>query len=205
MRGVLALVSLVALLLAAGCHGGSDAEPDASSSTPETGAAPPSEPPPPAETQAPAEDPPVPAPPPSEPSPGAAPAPADPEQQRADEEAVAVVRAWSAALNASDNAAAGELFAPKAVVIQGADVIPLPTAAAAAELMAALPCSGELIDVSVADNVVTATFELGDRPASRCDAAPGALAAAEFLIEDGSIVVWQRIPVPERARGSGTV
>jgi hypothetical protein len=149
-------------LLAAGCHGRSDAEPDASSSTPETEAAPP-----------------------SEPSPGAAPAPADPEQQRADAEAVAVVRAWSAALNASDNAAAGELFAPEAVAIQGADVIPLPTAAAAAELMAALPCSGELIDVSVADNVVTATFELGDRPATRCDAAPGALAAAEFVVEDG--------------------
>lgn len=127
------------------------------------------------------------------------------DQQRADEAAVAVVRAWSAALNAGDNEAAGELFAPNAVVVQGPDAIPLPDAAAAALFTASLPCSGQIIEVRVDENVVTAVFELGDRETSPCDAQPGSLAAADFLIEDGAIVVWQQVPVPDESRRAGAV
>jgi hypothetical protein len=115
------------------------------------------------------------------------------------DELEAVVRAWSAALNAGDNEAAAALFAPGALVVQGGLSFRLRDAAAAARWNADLPCSGTITSVQVTENVVVAVFSLGHRPTSSCDAPPGTLAAAAFLIEDGKIAVWQQIPVPEEA------
>ncbi len=111
----------------------------------------------------------------------------------------AVVRAWSAALNAGDNAGAADLFARGALVIQGGISFRLPDAATAARWNADLPCSGTITSLDVDGDVVIAVFALGDRPTSPCDAPPGTPAAAAFLIEGGKIAVWQQIPVPEEA------
>jgi hypothetical protein len=109
----------------------------------------------------------------------------------------AVVRAWSAALNAGDNEAAAALFARGALVIQGGISFRLPDAAAAARWNADLPCSGTITSIHVDEDVVIAVFALGHRVTSSCDAPPGTLAAAAFLIEGGKIAVWQQIPVPD--------
>lgn len=106
----------------------------------------------------------------------------------------AVVRAWSRALNANDNEAAAALFAPHARVVQpGVDVRLTPQLAVA--FNASLPCGGKITRVQRHGNRVVATFLLTERPKHRCDA-PGVKAAALFVVENGSIVLWKQVPVP---------
>ena len=56
-----------------------------------------------------------------------------------------------------------------------------------------LPCSGEIVDVTTSANTATATFVLGDRKTSRCDA-PGQRAMAAFKVVHGKIVLWHQLP-----------
>src|SRR5919204_5769979 len=106
-----------------------------------------------------------------------------------------VVRAWSKALNAGDNQGAADLFAPGAEVVQGPVVIRLRTHADAVVWNAGLPCSGKIVALSTSGATVTATFLLGDRPASACDG-PGHRATAIFRIRGGKIVLWHQVPEP---------
>src|SRR5438034_11676245 len=80
-----------------------------------------------------------------------------------------VVRAWSKALDAGDNQAAADLFAPGAQVIQGPVVTSLRTHADAVAWNAGLPCSGKIVDLSTSGATVTATFLLGNRQTTACD------------------------------------
>ena len=162
---------LTALTLFAGC-GGSGKQ----------AAVPPPEPPP-------ALPPPAPPAPPPPATTGAV--PADPKLLEA------VVRAWSTALNAGDNEAAANLFAPGALVIQGDVVVQLAAHKDAVLFNSTLPCSGEIVELSVEGDVVTAIFVLGDRVGSKCDAPAGTRAAAQLGIANGKIVVWKQIPVPD--------
>lgn len=104
----------------------------------------------------------------------------------------AVVRAWSDALNSGDNDAAAELFAPGAQVIQAGHVLSLASHADAVAWNSALPCSGRIVELVTQGETVTATFLLGDRTASACDA-PGAQATAAFQVEHGRIVLWHQL------------
>ena len=116
----------------------------------------------------------------------------------------AVVRAWSKALNAGDNEAAANLFAPGALVVQGGLVVQLAAHEDAVAFNASLPCSGEIVELSVDGDVVTAVFVLGDRAGSKCDAPPGTRAAAQLGIANGKIVVWKQIPVPDSSGPAAT-
>ncbi len=102
-----------------------------------------------------------------------------------------VVRAWSRALKADDNQAAGSLFAPGAEVVQGDSVVTLRTHEDAVAWNAALPCSGEIVALHTDGEQATATFLLGDRRSSKCDA-PGAEATALFRVHGGKIVLWHQ-------------
>jgi limonene-1,2-epoxide hydrolase len=104
-----------------------------------------------------------------------------------------VVRAWNEALNSGDNEGAAELFAPNARVIQAGRVYTLSNLDLAIAFNAGLPCSGEIVEISTRGDTVTATFSLGHRETSRCDA-PGAEVTAVFEIRDGRIVVWEQLP-----------
>jgi limonene-1,2-epoxide hydrolase len=106
-----------------------------------------------------------------------------------------VVRAWSEALNAGDNDAAADLFAPGAEVIQGSVVTRLRTHADGVAWNAGLPCSGKIVSLRTRGAVVTATFLLGDRQTRSCDG-PGRRATAIFRIRDGKIVLWHQVPQP---------
>jgi limonene-1,2-epoxide hydrolase len=103
-----------------------------------------------------------------------------------------VVRDWSKALNADDNDAAADLFADGAEVIQAGVVTRLPTHRDAVLWNSELPCSGKIVALSRNGREVRATFLLGDRRGSPCDA-PGARATALFRIEDGKIVLWHQL------------
>ena len=108
-----------------------------------------------------------------------------------------VVRAWSKALNATDDRAAAALFAPRALVIQGSFVVRLNTAKSAVLWNSELPCAGQIVRLRfLEDNLVKATFVLGERKGHVCDG-PGQLAAALFTIVRGKITRWQQV-APDR-------
>jgi limonene-1,2-epoxide hydrolase len=112
----------------------------------------------------------------------------------------AVVRAWSKALNANDNEAAGRLFAKNARVVQGPLDARLPTQALAAVFNNTLPCAGRIITLEVKGNTVLATFVLGHRPKHTCDG-PGQKAAALFVVKKGKITLWEQVAVPPAPSG----
>ena len=114
-----------------------------------------------------------------------------------------VVHAWSKALNANDNRAAGALFAPNAHVIQpGIDGL-LASRALAVAFNNLLPCAGRIVALSVHGTRVVTTFVLGRRPKHRCDA-PGAKAAALIVVKRGRIVIWEQVAVPPPAASAPT-
>ena len=108
----------------------------------------------------------------------------------------AIVRAWSAALNRNDNAAAAALFAPNARILQGSLDARLTSPQLALAFNASLPCAGRIVRITVKGTRATATFVLGRRPKHTCSAAPGEKAAAVFDVRDGKIVLWEEVPVP---------
>jgi limonene-1,2-epoxide hydrolase len=104
-----------------------------------------------------------------------------------------IVREWSDALNAGDNERAADLFARGAQVVQGNNIVLLQTHADAVVFNSSLPCSGKIVDVTTDNDTATATFVLGDRKASHCDA-PGQKAVAAFKVVRGKIVLWHQLP-----------
>jgi SnoaL-like domain len=117
-----------------------------------------------------------------------------------DDSAEDVVRAWSDALNAGNNEAAADLFAPGAQIIQGGRTVRLQTHDDAVAWNASLPCSGRIVEVETDGDTVTATFVLDNRTTSPCDA-PGAQATAAFRIEDGKIVLWHQLDGEQQETG----
>ena len=116
----------------------------------------------------------------------------------------AVVHAWSARLNAGDNAGVARLFALPSLIVQGPYAYRFQTRAQLALWHSGLPCSGRIVSIAIHGRNATVVFRLGDRRTSRCDA-PGGLAAARFEIVDGKIVRWVQIPVPEKQPDPGPV
>ena len=106
-----------------------------------------------------------------------------------------VVRAWSARLNAYDNAGAARLFARPALFAQGGVTLRLETAADIALWHRLLPCAGRIVSISVKGDRATAVFVLANGKNRRCDA-PGVKAAAVFRIRGGKIRSWEQVPVP---------
>jgi limonene-1,2-epoxide hydrolase len=106
-----------------------------------------------------------------------------------------VARAWSAALNRSDDHAAGALFAPGARVVQSG-VRTLPGNKAAADWNAQLPCGGKILSVQQqGPQEVLVVFRLKERPGHVCDG-PGQTAAAVFDVVGGRITLWHQVPPP---------
>jgi limonene-1,2-epoxide hydrolase len=112
----------------------------------------------------------------------------------------AVARAWSKALNRNDNVAAANLFALNAHVVQPGIDGRLKTHALAVLFNASLPCAGRVTAVTVHGTHAVAVFVLAERPKHHCDA-PGAKAAALFVVEHGKITLWQQVAVPQPSPG----
>jgi hypothetical protein len=105
-----------------------------------------------------------------------------------------VVRAWSRALNAGDNEAAAALFAVGARIEQPGFVLRVRRLDDALLWNRTLPCSGEIVRLTTrGEEEATATFLLGDRRTSPCDA-PGGEAVALFRVRDGKIVLFRQLP-----------
>jgi hypothetical protein len=117
---------------------------------------------------------------------------------------VAVIRGWSVALQRGHVVAAARFFAvPVTVLNDPSGVVVLRTRGAVRRFNRDLPCGARLARWQRAPrHFVIATFRLTNRVGSRCDATPGALAAVAFLVRDGHIVQWLRVPVPAPAGSS---
>ena len=115
-----------------------------------------------------------------------------------------VVHAWSARLNAGDNAGVARLFALPSIIVQGSYAFRFHTRAQLAEWHSGLPCSGRIVSIAIHGRNAVVVFRLGDRGSSHCDA-PGTLAAARFEIVDGKIVLWAQVPVPAKKADAGPV
>jgi hypothetical protein len=102
-----------------------------------------------------------------------------------------VVRNWSEALNADDNDGAADLFASGAEIIQAGTSLRLSRHDEAVRWNAALPCDGEIVELEVDEDEVTAVFVLSDSRTMPCDA-PGAEVTAIFTVRDGKIVRWEQ-------------
>lgn len=106
-----------------------------------------------------------------------------------------VVRGWSSAVNAGDNTAAGALFAPGAKVVQGGLLV-LRSERDAIAWNTRLSCSGTITSVApVGDEVVDATFLLGDRGGVRCRGA-GERVRVVFSVRGGKIEVFHQLLQP---------
>ena len=81
-------------------------------------------------------------------------------------------------------------------MIQGPLHARLPTLAAATLFNRSLPCSGRIVHLTRAGEVVTATFVLGVRQTGPRCTGPGQEASAAFTIRNGTIVVWEQVPNP---------
>lgn len=114
-----------------------------------------------------------------------------------------VVRAWSARLNAYDNAGVARLFAHPAVFVQGGSALRLETPAQIALWHRLLPCAGRIVSIDVDGELATAVFRLANGKHRHCDA-PGQKAAAVFRVHHGKILAWAQVPVPPPAASGPT-
>jgi hypothetical protein len=107
----------------------------------------------------------------------------------------AVVRAWTANLNAGNNAAEARLFSLPAVIslMEGPYGCYCLTPAEVAHFHAQLLCSGKIVSIKVRGRYATAVFRLGDREISKCDSPGGSLTAVRFTIVRGKISVWKQM------------
>lgn len=108
---------------------------------------------------------------------------------------VVVIDEWSQSLNEGDVEAAADYFALPSVVQNGTPPIELSTRAEVVDFNDSLPCGAELVGARPLDRFIAATFRLTERPgAGECGPGTGGLARTAFLIRDGKIVQWRRLP-----------
>ena len=107
----------------------------------------------------------------------------------------AVVRAWTANLNAENNAAQARLFSLPALisVMEGPYGCWCLTPWEVVQFHVQLLCSGKIVSIKVRGRYATAVFRLGRPETSKCDSPPGSLTAVRFTIGRGKITVWKQV------------
>jgi hypothetical protein len=112
---------------------------------------------------------------------------------------VNVIARWAQALTAGELDKAASYFALPAIVQNGTPPVRVTTRAQAREFNKLLPCGARLITTARHGAYIFATFRLTNRVGGGCDGGTGTLAATAFLIRNGKIAEWRRLPNP----GSG--
>ena len=108
----------------------------------------------------------------------------------------AVVRAWTANLNAGNNAAEVRLFSLPALISQmeGPYGCWCLTPRQIFQFHVQLPCSAKIVSTKVRGRYATAVFRMGDREMiSKCDSPGGSLTAVRFTIVRGKITALQQM------------
>lgn len=109
---------------------------------------------------------------------------------------VTVIREWAKALTAGELAKAASYFVLPAIVENGTPPVRLTSRAQAREFNQLLPCGARLVATARHGAYIYATFRLTQRVGGDCGAGTGGLAATAFLIRNGKIAQWRRLPNP---------
>jgi hypothetical protein len=115
--------------------------------------------------------------------------------QRTERDAPAVIRHWADTLRHGDVRGAARFFAIPSLVSNGTPPVVLHTSADARLFNASLPCGARLIRTTSAGRLTTAVFRLTERPGpGSCGGGTGLTARTTFVIRDGKIQEWRRVP-----------
>jgi hypothetical protein len=114
---------------------------------------------------------------------------------------VLVIDEWVKSLSRGDVSGAADLFALPSVVENGTRPVSLRSRSDAIHFNRSLPCGARLVRARPDGPLIAATFRLTERPGGDCGSGVGELARTAFLIRDGKIVEWHRLPNPP---GGGT-
>lgn len=109
---------------------------------------------------------------------------------------VDVIRSWARALRMGNLDKAASYFALPAVVQNGTPPVRITSRIQAREFNKLLPCGAQLVASARHGAYIYATFRLTDRVGGGCGAGTGTLAATAFLIRNGKIAQWRRLPTP---------
>jgi hypothetical protein len=118
-------------------------------------------------------------------------------------QAVAVIEGWVDTLAKGDVEGAAGYFAVPSVVENGLPPVTLRSHADAVAFNRSLPCGAKLLRARPLGRFIAATFRLTERPGGDCGSGSGQLARTAFVIRDGKIVQWRRLPNPPAPGGGG--
>lgn len=115
---------------------------------------------------------------------------------RVEADAEDVVRRWADTLRRGDVAGAAALFSLPTVVANGTRPVTLDTRTQVRMFNDSLPCGAIVLDVvPAAHGFLVATVRLTERPGpGSCGSGAGNTARTAFLVEDGRIAFWLRLP-----------
>jgi hypothetical protein len=107
-----------------------------------------------------------------------------------------VIRLWADTLRQGDVAGAAGMFGLPAVTqIQPGDpIVELRTRAQARAFNTSLTCGAVLLRTERYHGLTVGVFRLSERPGGSCGSGAGAIARTGFVIEDGRITHWIRLP-----------
>jgi hypothetical protein len=120
-------------------------------------------------------------------------------------EDVAVIEGWVDTLADGDVEGAAGYFAVPSVAENGTPPITLRSRADVVAFNRSLPCGAELVRARPAGRFIVATFRLTERPGGDCGSGAGNLARTAFIVRDGKIIEWHRLPDPPEADGEGPI
>jgi hypothetical protein len=118
-------------------------------------------------------------------------------------EGLKVIEGWVETLAKGDVEGAAGYFALPSVVENGTAPLTLRSRADAIAFNDSLPCGAKLLRARPVDRFIAATFRLTERPGGDCGSGVGELARTAFVVRDGKIVQWRRLPNPPGNQGGG--
>jgi hypothetical protein len=119
---------------------------------------------------------------------------------------VGVIKGWVDTLADGDIDGAADYFAVPSVVQNATPPLTLRSRADVVGFNRSLPCGAKLVKARPVGRVIVATFRLKERPGGACGSGVGLLARTAFVIKDGRIVQWRRLPNPSlQPPGNGPI
>lgn len=107
----------------------------------------------------------------------------------------AVIKAWVDSLRSGNVSHAASYFALPAVVQNGTPPLRLTTRAELRAFNASLPCGARLLRAFPSGRYTKAVFRLTERPGpGRCGPGTGQTARTAFVVRNGKIREWRRLP-----------
>ncbi len=107
-----------------------------------------------------------------------------------------MIEGWANTLTDGDVRGAAGYFALPSIAENGTGPLTLRSRADVVAFNRALPCGAKLVRARPLGRFIAATFRLTERPGGSCGPGAGQIARTAFVIKDGKIAQWRRLPNP---------